>query len=146
MDVTSWLAVVRVAVGSSPSVTNEQSAQPTRFPKSSRLLKPAEFRKVYDNGARITCAYFAAFCRKRVEGEIQDDAWGPRFGFTTPKALGKAVVRNRIKRRMREAVRLGKHQLNPTWEIVFNPRRSVLEAQFPNLIMEVERLFRKCNS
>lgn len=142
----SWPAVVHVAVGSSPSVTKEQSARPTRFPKSSKLLRPPEFRKVYDNGARMTCAYFAAFCRKRVAGEIPEGSpKEPRFGFTTPKALGKAVVRNRIKRRMREAVRLGKHQLNPEWEIVFNPRRSVLEAQFPSLIVEVERLFRKCN-
>lgn len=93
----------------------------------------------------MTCAYFAAFCRKRVPTEIPVGVCEPRFGFTTPKALGKAVVRNRIKRRMREAVRLGKYQLNPEWEIVFNPRRSVLEAQFPNLIVEVERLFRKCN-
>ena len=137
---------MREAAGNLPSVTNEQSARPTRFPKLSRLLKPAEFRKVYDNGARITCAYFAAFCRKRTEEETPNLVQlCPRFGFTTPKALGKAVVRNRIKRRMREAVRLGKHQLNPQWEIVFNPRRSVLEAQFPSLIVEVERLFRKCN-
>lgn len=70
---------------------------------------------------------------------------GPRIGFTTPRALGGAVVRNRIKRRVREAVRLRLDQLNPQWSIVINPRRKVLDAPFPELEREVERLFRQCN-
>jgi ribonuclease P protein component len=75
----------------------------------------------------------------------EPDAAGPRIGFTTPRALGKAVVRNRIKRRVREAVRLRLDQLNPQWSIVINPRRKALEAPFPELEREVERLFRQCN-
>jgi ribonuclease P protein component len=67
-----------------------------------------------------------------------------RFGFTTPKALGKAVVRNRIRRRMREAVRLRRDRLPSGWMIVFNPRRALLEAAFPNVLRDVERVFSKC--
>lgn len=63
------------------------------------------------------------------------------MGYTTPKAIGKAVVRNRIKRRLREAVRVQLASLGPGWEVVFNPRRSVLEAEFPRLTAEVARLF-----
>jgi len=70
---------------------------------------------------------------------------GPRIGFTTPRALGKAVVRNRIRRRVREAVRLHLEQLSPQWWIVFNPRPKAMNAPFQELEREVERLFRRCN-
>ena len=70
---------------------------------------------------------------------------GPRIGFTTPRALGKAVVRNRIRRRMREAVRLELDSLNSEWSIVFNPRRKTLDCQFTDLQTEVRRLFARCN-
>jgi len=63
-------------------------------------------------------------------------------GYTTPKALGPAVARNRIKRRLREAVRLRLPGLGPGWEFVFNPRRAALDAEFSRLTGEVERLFR----
>ena len=70
---------------------------------------------------------------------------GPHIGFTTPRALGKAVVRNRIKRRVREAVRFHLDRLNPQWSIVINPRRKALDAPTPELQREVERLFLRCN-
>jgi len=66
-------------------------------------------------------------------------------GFTTPKALGKSVARNRIKRRMREAVRLELAQLSPEWSIVFNPRRKAQNCLFTELQAEVRRLFMVCN-
>ena len=71
---------------------------------------------------------------------------GPRIGFTTPRALGKAVVRNRIRRRVREAVRLHLEQLSPEWSIVFNPRRKAMEAPFPELEREILRLFQRCSA
>jgi ribonuclease P protein component len=55
------------------------------------------------------------------------------------------VVRNRIKRRVREAVRLHLDRLNPLWSIVINPRRKAKDAPLPELEREVERLFRHCN-
>jgi ribonuclease P protein component len=70
---------------------------------------------------------------------------GPRIGFTVPRAVGKAVVRNRIRRRVREAVRLHLDWLNPQWSIVINPRRKALNAPMPELHQEIQRLFRRCN-
>ena len=62
-----------------------------------------------------------------------------------PRAVGKAVARNRIRRRVREAVRLQLEQLNPQWWIVINPRRKTLEASAEEIRREVERLIRRCN-
>jgi ribonuclease P protein component len=55
------------------------------------------------------------------------------------------VVRNRIKRRMREAVRGSLDRLNPQWSIVINPRIKALDAPIADLRREVERLFLRCN-
>jgi ribonuclease P protein component len=63
-----------------------------------------------------------------------------------PRSLGHAVVRNRLKRRMREAVRLQLRFLEPLWDIVINPRRAGLAAPCEDLAREVERLFSRCRS
>jgi ribonuclease P protein component len=55
------------------------------------------------------------------------------------------VVRNRIKRRLREAVRIHLDQLSPQWSIVINPRRKALDAPTPELEKEIERLFLRCS-
>jgi ribonuclease P protein component len=101
-------------------------------------LRSADFRRIYQRGVRFTGPLFAAFCVQEAEED------GPRIGFTVPRALGKAVARNRIKRRMREAARLHLEQLSPQWRIVINPRRKVMDVSFPELEQEVERLFRQC--
>jgi ribonuclease P protein component len=156
MAAPSLHAAALAVAGNSQFPTKELSALPSNLPKSARILKNAEYRKVYDNGVRLTCPFFAVFCLRRdaaqpIQKEPGPDADAPsqslesRFGFTTPRALGKAVIRNRIKRRMKEAIRLRREQLNPGWDIVFNPRRSAQTAPFPTLLVEVERIFRKCN-
>ena len=62
-----------------------------------------------------------------------------------PRAVGKAVARNRIRRRVREAVRIALERLNPQWSIVINPRRKTLDASTEEIQREVERLFQRCN-
>jgi ribonuclease P protein component len=87
----------------------------------------------------MTARHCTAFCL-RVPGEPQP----ARFGFTLPRALGTAVERNRIKRRMREAVRTQLAAISSNWLIVFNPRRSALEAPFEELRRDVARIFARC--
>ena len=109
------------------------------FPKSRRILRRKDFRKVYDEGTRSSCPLFAAFSLRIAE---QTD--GPRVGFTVPRAIGKAVIRNRIRRRMREAVRLNLGLLPSPWSVVFNPRRTVLSAEFESLQAAVRKVFQTC--
>lgn len=61
------------------------------------------------------------------------------MGLTVGKVLGGAVDRNRIKRRMREAVRLSPPAFDAPVDIVFNPRKSVLALPFAELVKEVSR-------
>ena len=99
---------------------------------------------MYDRGSRFSGPFFTAFCFR--EGlESSGIVPGPRIGLTVPRALGPAVVRNRIKRRFREAVRFTLDRLNPQWSIVINPRLKALQAPLPELQREVERLFLRCN-
>jgi ribonuclease P protein component len=69
-----------------------------------------------------------------------------RIGFTTPRALGKAVQRNRIRRRVREAVRLELASLSEGWWVVFNPRRKAADCMFSDLRREVQRIFIRCGN
>ena len=113
------------------------------FPRSSRILRSADFRLIYDHGFRVSGPLFAAFCRAR-EGDAID--FGARLGLTVPRAVGKAVVRNRIKRRLREVFRLHRAKIAPKWDIVLNPRRAALDAEFGQIEREMGRVIEKCNS
>ena len=75
------------------------------------------------------------FLRRAPDATTAD---APRVGLTVGKVLGGAVARNRIKRRMREAVRLSSPVVGPL-DVVFNPRKSVLRMPFAELLSEVSR-------
>ena len=108
-----------------------------RWGKSKRLLKHADFQRVYQNGRRqFTGNMTVFFLRRAAETEPES---GPRVGLTVGKVLGGAVERNRIKRRMREAVRLSCQACEGPIDIVFNPRKSVLTLPFAELLSEVTR-------
>ena len=69
---------------------------------------------------------------------------GPRLGFTVPRAFGSAVIRNRAKRRLREALRVRLPEVSHEWDIVINPRRATLAASAEDLQREVDRLVKRC--
>ncbi|HEY6306397.1 MAG TPA: ribonuclease P protein component [Candidatus Angelobacter sp.] len=106
-----------------------------KFPKGSRLLKHADFQAVYQEGKRHFSGNVAAFYRER------GDQAGPRVGFTVGKVLGGAVERNRIRRRMRAAVRGRLAHLSRPLDVVLHPRKSVLDMDFSRLDAEIEQLF-----
>ena len=65
----------------------------------------------------------------------------PRIGFTVGRVLGGSVERNRIKRRMREAVRANLATLTAAVDVVFNPKKSARTVEFSTLRDEVARAF-----
>lgn len=113
------------------------------FGKSKRILRTAEFRNVYDHGVRFSGPLFSAFYLARTAAGPDSES---RLGLTVPRAVGKAVVRNRIKRRMREVFRLHCSELDRGWDIVVNPRRALLKATFGEIERAFGKVIQRCNS
>ena len=106
----------------------------SKFPRSVRLLRHADFERVYKQGRRHFAAHMTVFYLPRQKAE------GVRVGFAVGKVLGGAVVRNRMKRRLREAVRL--HGMIPAaMDVVINPKKSLLTAAFVDVQREIRRAF-----
>jgi ribonuclease P protein component len=101
--------------------------------KSRRLLRHSEFERVYKQGRRHFASHMTVFYLRRTDGH------GSRFGFTVARALGSAVERNRMKRRLREAVRLSGLERALAADIVINPRRSLLETDFAEVRNEIDK-------
>ena len=109
---------------------------------------------MYGAGQRRSSPQFAVFFRSQRAlaasranaGAPGNNAAGPgplsRFGISVKKALGGAVLRNRIRRRIREILRRNRTEIPSGWDIVIHPRRSVAQAPFAPLEAELLRLLR----
>jgi len=106
------------------------------FPRRSRLVRRGDFDRVYQAGKRLTSSHFTVFVRSN---ELALN----RFGFSIKKALGGAVVRNRIRRRLREMVRCHQQEIPAGWDIVIHPKSSVAKAPFAALADDLVRLLKK---
>jgi len=112
------------------------------FPRSGRLLRHADFERVYKLGRRHFSPSMTLFYLARPSGDAAPPAGsGLRVGFTVGRALGGAVERNRIKRRMREAVRLSRPSVRLNADVVINPKKVVLRAEFETILNEVRQAF-----
>jgi ribonuclease P protein component len=109
------------------------------FPRAARLLKHADFDRVYKQGRRHFSSHITVFYLRQAEGSSPEQC--TRVGFTVGKVLGGAVDRNRIKRRLRDAVRQRRSLLQGAVDVVINPKKSVLRMEFAGLLEEVGRAF-----
>jgi ribonuclease P protein component len=113
-----------------------------------RLRKHADYQRVYKASRKQFAKQMSYFFTLRPQlgadgTPVRDaDASSPRVGLTVGKVMGKAVDRNRIKRRMREAVRKNLGTLNTPVDVVLHPRRSVIDLDFSTLEREVATVFR----
>ncbi len=119
------------------------------FPRPARLLRHADFERVYKQGRRHFSASMTVFYWPRPQLAAMPTAanrpspapQGLRIGFTVGRALGGAVQRNRMKRRLREAVRLTRPQPAVAADVVINPKKSLLTVDFVAVQNEVSRAF-----
>jgi ribonuclease P protein component len=113
-----------------------------------RLRKHADYQRVYKASRKQFAKQMSYFFTLRPQlgadgTPLRDaDASSPRVGLTVGKVMGKAVDRNRIKRRMREAVRKNLATLDTPVDVVLHPRRSVIDLDYPTLEREVASVFR----
>jgi ribonuclease P protein component len=113
-----------------------------------RLRKHADYQRVYQGSRKQFAKQMSYFFTVRPQlgpdgTPLRNaDTSSPRVGLTVGKVMGKAVDRNRIKRRMREAVRKNLSALNTPVDVILHPRRSVIDLDFPTLEREVAGVFR----
>lgn len=127
-----------------PEASNQKGKTGARFPRRMRLLRHADFERIYKQGRRHFSATLTAFFLARTGAEPTRNAGtggGLRVGFTVGRALGGAVERNRMKRRLREAVRLSPPPVELSVDVVINPKKSLLTADFEVVLNEVRRAF-----
>jgi ribonuclease P protein component len=111
-----------------------------------RLRKHADYQRVHQASrkhfAKQMSYFFALRPALGPDGtSVRASAKAARVGLTVGKVMGKAVDRNRIKRRMREAVRRQLPLLDAPVDLVLHPKRSVLDLDFATLQREVAAVF-----
>jgi ribonuclease P protein component len=113
-----------------------------------RLRKHADYQRVYKASRKQFAKQMSYFFIVRPQlgpdgTPLRNaDATSPRIGLTVGKVMGKAVDRNRIKRRMREAVRKNLAALSTPVDVILHPRKSVIDIEFSALNREVANVFR----
>ena len=99
----------------------------------STLKKNSDFRRLYAKGKSAVTPFMAVYCRRGRE-KVN------RLGYTVSTKLGHAVVRNRVRRRLREIYRLNAHRLDQGFDIVVVARSRCVGAEYG----QIEAAFLKC--
>jgi ribonuclease P protein component len=133
-DIRMWLRLQE-----NPLRDDDIMAEASPDLRSARLRKHADYQRVYKESRKHFSPSMSYFFRLRTAQDNVPE--GPRVGLTAGRVFGKAVDRNRIKRRMREAVRINLSRLPQTVDVVLHPRKSVIDMEFAKLQREVARIF-----
>lgn len=96
------------------------------------------FRRIYRQGKRAAGKRLVVYCRKN---RLQKN----RLGITASTKLGHAVVRNKVRRRIREAYRLAESHFHPGFDIVIVARSLAVQADYAALSGELYSLCRRLN-
>jgi ribonuclease P protein component len=123
--------------GERPQATDRPALLSFGLPKEARLLKRAEFVRVYEKGERIEGRFMTVFI-------LPTERPFHRVGVTaTKKAIGKAHDRNRAKRLLRETFRLSRRELDHLplrFDWVLNARRSLVHAKLSKPLAEFKEI------
>jgi ribonuclease P protein component len=117
-------------------------AAPKQSLTGARLRKHADYQIAYAAGRKRQSSSMSWFLAPQMDTASS----GPRVGLTVGKVIGKSHERNRIKRRMREALRRHVDLLPAHCDLILHPRRVVLSIEFGKLETEIVRILTQANS
>ena len=103
-----------------------------------RLRRSAEFDRVRSEGRSWQHPFVAMAVAPNTLGHN-------RYGFVASRRLGGAVVRNRVRRILREIVRLSAPRLKPGFDITFVARNAVVGQPYSKVMAALDELFRRAN-
>lgn len=106
------------------------------FPKTARIRKRAEYLAIQGKGRKLQTENFVVFVAASPQGPVGEG----RVGITVSKRVGQAVVRNRVKRILREVYRRCRGRFPVGMDIVFVAKRSAAGLCFAGAEQEIERL------
>ncbi len=135
-------------------MTTPLKPAPRQSLAGSRLRKHADYQRAYAAGRKRQSASMSWFLaphpnkQKSLVGDPESPGAqvGPRVGLTAGKVLGKAHERNRIKRRMKEALRRHLDLLPRGCDLILHPRRTVLTMEFAKLEAEIVRILQQATA
>ncbi|MCK8824528.1 ribonuclease P protein component [Fuchsiella alkaliacetigena] len=104
------------------------------FPKSERLTKNHQFKRVYEQGNSIANEFVVLYFLKNGGNKR-------RIGFSISKKIGKAVIRNRIKRIFKEIYRKNKNDLVSGIDLIIIARKGIAGASYKEIKAAVFNLF-----
>ncbi len=100
------------------------------------LTSPMDFAALQAGGTTRSHPLMIAKVRRTDLSDV-------RFGLSTGRPLGNAVVRNRVRRRLREALRVMAPSFQPGWDVLIIARPALVAADHAALVEALERLLRK---
>ena len=101
-----------------------------------RLRRSSEYQRVFQHGKKLVSPTFVLYVLPTLELRS-------RLGMAVSRQVGNAVVRNRVKRRMRELFRRHKALLQPACDVVFVARRGAAEASLEEYTQQFLVLLRR---
>jgi len=101
-----------------------------------KLSKTSEFKKVFSEGRRIEGKNLIIFI-------LKNDYDFNRLGIIVKKETGKAVVRNKVKRQLKETSRLLNKKLLSGYDIILLAKNNIREAHYFEICYDLEGLFYK---
>ena len=107
-----------------------------RLRKEDRIRRSSEYGRVMREGVRYRTPHFHIRMLKNPQGVT-------RLGIAIGKRAGKACARNRIKRRLKEYLRLNREKMPPETDIVFIALNGAAALETYQLNEELERFFQK---
>ena len=93
------------------------------------LTRSKDFDRIFRHGSSVSSSEVVIYALKRSKGKFSQ----PRAAFCVSKKFGKAVARNRVKRRLREVYRLNEGKLDAQWDVILLARQGAAVVQFAQL-------------